>query len=61
MTETGFGIQQEAGVTWWPTFVVYKNGKELWRGKVPNPPVGKPLLELEEFLEQQYNTDRSDN
>ncbi|KAL1979730.1 hypothetical protein VTN96DRAFT_5252 [Rasamsonia emersonii] len=44
-------IQKTAEVTWWPTFVIYRDGKEEWRAKVPNPPQEHPLGDLTRRLE----------
>lgn len=46
LDDEGSKIQEAAGVTWWPTFVIYKDGNEQWRGKVPNPPDQHPIAEL---------------
>ncbi|OAA54612.1 Thioredoxin-like fold protein [Niveomyces insectorum RCEF 264] len=51
LEEPGYTIQQAAGVVWWPTFVVYDNGEETFRRKVPNPPELVPVNELESYLE----------
>ncbi|GMF80988.1 unnamed protein product [Aspergillus oryzae] len=48
--EEGAEVQKKAEVTWWPTLVVYKDGKEIWRDRVPNPPSRKPLESLEYYL-----------
>ncbi|GAB1205124.1 hypothetical protein APSETT445_003794 [Aspergillus pseudonomiae] len=48
--EAGSEVQKKAEVTWWPTLVVYKDGKEIWRDRVPNPPSRKPLESLEYYL-----------
>ncbi|KAE8148608.1 thioredoxin-like protein [Aspergillus avenaceus] len=50
LDEEGSQVQQKAAVTWWPTLVVYRDGQEIWRDRVPNPPSSKPLESLEEFL-----------
>lgn len=38
---------------WWPTLVIYEEGKEIWRGKVPNPPSFQPLKDLERILDEK--------
>ncbi|KAL3448445.1 thioredoxin-like protein [Aspergillus insuetus] len=53
LIEPGTTIQQAAEVVWWPTFVVYQGGKEIWRRKVPNPPSLQPVRELERFLDER--------
>ncbi|KAE8167881.1 thioredoxin-like protein [Aspergillus tamarii] len=50
LDEAGSEVQKKAEVTWWPTLVVYKDGKEIWRDRVPNPPSSKPLESLEYYL-----------
>ncbi|ODQ61170.1 hypothetical protein WICANDRAFT_77818 [Wickerhamomyces anomalus NRRL Y-366-8] len=47
-------VQKSIDVVWWPTFVIYKNGKEVWRVKIPNPPQQHPTAELEEELKKVY-------
>jgi thioredoxin 1 len=44
--DEGSKVQEAAGVTWWPTFVVYNDGQEKWRAKVPNPPDQHPISGL---------------
>ncbi|KAL3462466.1 thioredoxin-like protein [Aspergillus heterothallicus] len=51
LVEPGTTIQQAAEVVWWPTFVIYEDGKEVWRRKVPNPPSLQPVNELREYLD----------
>ncbi|KIW16518.1 hypothetical protein PV08_06573 [Exophiala spinifera] len=53
LIEPGSTIQREAEVVWWPTLVVYKDGRETWRAKVPNPPSIEPVRELERLLDEQ--------
>lgn len=43
-------MQKLINVVWWPTFVVYKDGIEQWRAKIPNPPQQYPTAELENAL-----------
>ncbi|KAE8356993.1 thioredoxin-like protein [Aspergillus coremiiformis] len=50
LDDAGCLVQRKAAVTWWPTLVVYKEGKEIWRDRVPNPPSGDPLRSLEVYL-----------
>ena len=40
-------------MVWWPTFVIYEDGKETWRRKVPNPPSMEPVNELEKYLDER--------
>ncbi|KAL3479415.1 thioredoxin-like protein [Aspergillus californicus] len=51
LVEPGSAIQQAAEVVWWPTFVVYEDGQEVWRRKVPNPPSLQPVHELGDHLD----------
>ncbi|KAJ9621381.1 uncharacterized protein PV06_04807 [Exophiala oligosperma] len=53
LVEPGGTIQREAEVVWWPTLVVYRDGREAWRAKVPNPPSIEPVRELERLLDEQ--------
>ena len=46
----GQEMQRLIGVVWWPTFIVYKDGIEQWRAKIPNPPQKTPTAELESIL-----------
>ncbi|CCH41923.1 Thioredoxin [Wickerhamomyces ciferrii] len=50
----GLIVQKSIDVVWWPTFVIYKNGKEVWRAKIPNPPQQYPTAELEAELKKVY-------
>jgi thioredoxin 1 len=43
-------VQAAAEVVWWPTFVIYKDGQEQWRAKVPNPPDQHPIAGLANAL-----------
>jgi hypothetical protein len=47
-------IQKAAEVVWWPTLVVYKDGVEKWRARVPNPPTLDAIKELEKLLDEHY-------
>ncbi|KAL2817248.1 thioredoxin-like protein [Aspergillus cavernicola] len=51
LIEPGSTIQQAVEVVWWPTFVIYDDGKETWRRKVPNPPSIEPVNELRVYLD----------
>ncbi|KAF7585392.1 hypothetical protein BBP40_011029, partial [Aspergillus hancockii] len=50
LDDAGSQVQRKAEVTWWPTLVVYQDGQEIWRDRVPNPPSSQPLSSLEEYL-----------
>ncbi|CEP22535.1 unnamed protein product [Cyberlindnera jadinii] len=50
LTEPGLEVQKSIDVVWWPTFVIYVNGEEVWRAKIPNPPQEYPTAELESQL-----------
>ncbi|EXJ80598.1 hypothetical protein A1O3_06880 [Capronia epimyces CBS 606.96] len=53
LEESGAAAQKAADVVWWPTLVVYENGKETWRARVPNPPSLEPVNELDKYLESK--------
>ena len=55
LIEPGSTIQKVAEVVWWPTLVVYENGTETWRRRVPNPPSLEPVYELETYLHQKIS------
>ncbi|PCG97742.1 Thioredoxin [Penicillium occitanis (nom. inval.)] len=48
--DEGAKVQAAAEVVWWPTFVIYKDGQEQWRAKVPNPPDQHPIAGLANAL-----------
>ncbi|EED16827.1 thioredoxin II, putative [Talaromyces stipitatus ATCC 10500] len=52
LNDQGSKIQEAAQVVWWPTFVIYKEGQEQWRAKVPNPPDQHPIAGLTSALEK---------
>ncbi|CDR41180.1 CYFA0S06e03312g1_1 [Cyberlindnera fabianii] len=54
LSDEGAKVQKSINVVWWPTFVIYVNGKEVWRVKIPNPPQQYPTAELEEELQKVY-------
>jgi hypothetical protein len=41
-------------VVWWPTLVVYKDGVEEWRPRVPNPLTLDAIKGLEKLLDERY-------
>jgi len=47
-------VQKSIDVVWWPTFVIYQNGEEKWRVKIPNPPQEHPTAELEQEIKKVY-------
>lgn len=53
LVEPGFSVQRAAKVVWWPTFVIYEDGKETWRGKVPNPPSLESINLMEKYLDER--------
>ncbi|KAL1858724.1 hypothetical protein VTK73DRAFT_7810 [Phialemonium thermophilum] len=53
LEEPGSTIQKAAEVVWWPTLVVYEDGKETWREKVPNPPSIQPIRDLDALLDEK--------
>ncbi|KEZ41676.1 hypothetical protein SAPIO_CDS6837 [Scedosporium apiospermum] len=53
LEEPGTTIQKAAEVVWWPTLVIYEDGKETWRAKVPNPPSIQPIRDLEKILDDR--------
>ncbi|TPX17576.1 uncharacterized protein E0L32_012139 [Thyridium curvatum] len=53
LEEPGTAVQKSAEVVWWPTIVVYNDGKEVWRGKVPNPPSMQTIKDLGKFLDER--------
>ncbi|ERS94849.1 thioredoxin 1 [Sporothrix schenckii 1099-18] len=50
LVEPGTTVQKAAQVVWWPTLVVYENGKETWRERVPNPPTLEAIKNLDDVL-----------
>ncbi|CUM65850.1 uncharacterized protein PRCAT00003499001 [Priceomyces carsonii] len=51
----GVFMQSSLDVVWWPTLVILKDSKEVWRGKIPNPPLQHPMKELELALTKELN------
>jgi thiol-disulfide isomerase/thioredoxin len=54
LNEEGAIVQKSIDVVWWPTFVIYVDGEEKWRVKIPNPPQQYPTEELEQQLMKHY-------
>jgi len=52
LAEPGSVIQKAAEVVWWPTLVVYQDGRETWRERVPNPPTLEAIQNLDSFLDK---------
>lgn len=48
----GKEIQNTVGVVWWPTFIIYQDGKEVWRAQVTNQVHPQPTAKLEAALLQ---------
>ncbi|OKL57667.1 hypothetical protein UA08_06943 [Talaromyces atroroseus] len=51
LDDEGSKVQEAAGVTWWPTFMIYQDGQEKWHAKVPNPPDQHSISALANALE----------
>lgn len=54
LSGSGLEVQKSIDVVWWPTFVLYVDGVEKWRAKIPNPPQRYPTNELESQLAKYY-------
>jgi hypothetical protein len=54
LEEPGSSIQKAAEVVWWPTLVVYEEGVEKWRARVPNPPTLEAIKDLEKLLDGRH-------